>query len=75
MPDRQALPALVVPEEGYRLLRDFMRHYDIQSISEVARVLMAESPRLIAFAKERDRQICLTVGKQGGYRERKKKPE
>lgn len=72
MPDRHSLPALIVPAEGYRLLRDFMRHYDISSLSEVARVLMAESPRLIAFAKEQKREIRLTVGKQGGYRERKK---
>ena len=72
MPDRHSLPALIVPEDGYRLLRDFMRHYDISSLSEVARVLMAESPRLIEFAKEQKREIRLTVGKQGGYRERKK---
>jgi hypothetical protein len=69
MPEqRKKLPALVLPPEGYQLIRSFARKNDM-SISEAIRQLLKESPRLIEHAQEIGVSLdMLTVNTWGGQR-------
>ena len=64
---RKKLPALVVPPEGYDLVRSFARRNDI-SISEAIRQLLQRSPDLVEFAEQTGRDVDnLNVGAWGGH--------
>lgn len=63
---RAKLPALLVAQEGYDLVRAFARENDI-SISEAIRQLIQESPRMVSFARKKKISLeVLNVGTWGG---------
>jgi hypothetical protein len=68
--DRKRLPALSIAAEGYDLLAGYAAENRI-SVSEAVRDLLADSPKLKAFAKKQGKPVKLAVNVWGGYRERK----
>lgn len=71
MDEKAKLPSMAFPAEGRKLLKDFQFASGLDTLSEVICLLLAESPRLVEYARQNGRTINFKAAKRGGYRERK----
>ena len=69
MPDTYRLPT-VIPHDARDLIEEFAHEHRLK-FNDAVRQLIAESPKLVKFAKEKGKKINLDVQKPGGYRPKK----